>query len=1481
MKGDFSRKTFDRAKRYSGVLMQQGRVQLDADWNEQLAIGQHRTETETKDVIGLCGVPKDTDGFRLAPLRTAGSNVTTDLAIFPGRIYVDGLLCEAEAEQVAITGFTPTGATVARLSADGRAFKPGQWVEITADDGAPVARQITEVDVAQSALSFDDAPPNFTPDQRPSLRRLTTYLTQPDLPTPAHVTSPAEYGTGELSLPGEYYLAYLRVRRQHVTALEDPHIREKALGGPDTTTRIKNVWQVELLPVAIPDDGGINCETPFPEWIELTTPPSGTMNARTSPAAIPSDPCLLPPGAGYRRLENQLYRVEVQSGGARAAATFKWSRENGSVQTTITNVDGNIVTVADLGRDEVLGFAGGQWVELVDDESELQGTPRPLALINSIDLSSREITLDTDAASLAGKAGLRLRRWDQTGDAAGADGVAMAAGWLGLEGGIEVQFSEGTYRAGDYWLIPARTATADIEWPSDAGSPGTPLPQSPHGERQHYCRLALLRLGDSLVTIAEDCRDFFPPLTHVCAEDVCFDNSNCNLPYAETVQDALDALCGANDLRFHNKHLHGWGIVCGLQVNCGPNEFESPRRHVIVRSGYAIDCEGNDIIRKDDQPVNVFEMIQAYNEQNPNDPILQGDGEVCLILNTGGESPFALEPYDPAYKSWKSALEGTLFKDFFQDCLGNLIKFFKEELSPKPGEGSLFVSPTQKLITSLLNLLIQLINPTNGRYVYLSGEQNVEISSTEHTILKNFYEKLRGLLQSHTYCAMFDQATPFPVYPYSMYNGAESVPTYIPTIFGKGFHRRLRVHPGGRLAYTVGGSNRIHVYDLESNEMVDEFEYPIGNAIVRDVSFSPDGNQLYAVATVNNKESSFSAFDVVIKATTVKHTWRKKGILCDFLIVTLATAEDGKVYGVGRGRGLYRLHMEKAEPDAVPFGQTFNASGHLVLVRRGELQFAFATGRAPGQPPNQYDHVRRYNLLTANENPMILGLQIQGQSVVGQDDIAVAADDKVSKLYVVVNPPSFADDNHLIIFDNALGTSPPTQKFIGLAEKTRMRLAYNYPTQNLMITYADSYQVRLVGQNDQLAVGHRQAVQILPISIATTPDRKRVLVLNYASNTITSLLAERVSPNSFPPLEGVSGLAPYRDQILLAYVDLFGGLLQYLKDCLCDHFLVNCPECDEEDKIYLACISIRNQEVYQVCNFSRRKYVKSFPTVEYWLSLVPVIPLVGKFVEKFCCTILPEFFVGRYKASAAANQSAAPAENKFSSEAMYKIASVLQQTNFGNMFGDSLKKFAGVGGQLIGDWFECAFQRQEMPSGETGQEGNNLRGAASGMAYLSARGFERDPCNWCGNLLRYLCLPRDMEDDDRGETDGGETGGETSGEGGEVDFKQAAFSSDAAPTGQAAMVKGDSQTGGSAAAEEVKSLRREMAALREEFARTQGSYAGALAARDATIASLEATTRDLQANLAVIGELQEKINSLTPARPKPRPRAKKDDKSAR
>ncbi len=52
MSGDHTRFTFDPLKRYSGVLMQQGRVQLDSDWNEEIDILRRRMRTTALDTFG-------------------------------------------------------------------------------------------------------------------------------------------------------------------------------------------------------------------------------------------------------------------------------------------------------------------------------------------------------------------------------------------------------------------------------------------------------------------------------------------------------------------------------------------------------------------------------------------------------------------------------------------------------------------------------------------------------------------------------------------------------------------------------------------------------------------------------------------------------------------------------------------------------------------------------------------------------------------------------------------------------------------------------------------------------------------------------------------------------------------------------------------------------------------------------------------------------------------------------------------------------------------------------------------------------------------------------------------------------------------------------------------------------------------------------------------------------------------------------------
>jgi Family of unknown function (DUF6519) len=420
MKADISKDRFDATKHYSGVVMQQGRVQLDSDWNEQLGIERHLEKTLTCDVVGLTGAPVHQPGFQIA------SPDGKSLTVGKGRFYAGGWLCENE----------------------------------------------NTVDFRQQ--------PDF-----------------PNAPDPVAAMTAAQTTTA---------IVYLDVWQRHVTGIDDPGILEPALGGADTTTRLKTTWQVRLLPVKPANAGQLSCGDTASEWDALIASPTGKLSARAQPVAPTDSPCLLPPGAGYRRLENQLYRIEVHKPGADGTATFKWSRDNGSVVTAIDKVNGLELTVHDLGRDAVLGFASGQWVEVLDDAIELSGQPGALVQIDRVDEAARLVVLKTAPPAVDPARHAKLRRWDSAADAVIATPAANG-GFVALEEGVEVRFEAGTYRTGDYWLVPARTVTGNVEWPFAT-------PQRPAGVAHAYARLAVLTLaGNALGT--QDCRSLFAPIAEV------------------------------------------------------------------------------------------------------------------------------------------------------------------------------------------------------------------------------------------------------------------------------------------------------------------------------------------------------------------------------------------------------------------------------------------------------------------------------------------------------------------------------------------------------------------------------------------------------------------------------------------------------------------------------------------------------------------------------------------------------------------------------------------------------------------------------------------------------------------------------------------------------------------------------------------------------------------------------------------------------
>jgi nitrous oxidase accessory protein NosD len=492
MSGDYSRVRFDPRIDLSGVLMQQGRVQLDSDWNEWVAVLDRRLRAESVDTLGvhvtpgITGVavvsPQTPDAFKI---EAVGGNIS----IGRGRMYVDGLLAENHGG-----GAAEFDAVLAELR-------------------------------GKTSLA---------------------YNLQPYFPAPP-------------TLPGGGpHLAYLEVWQREATYLQQPNLVESAVG-VDTTTRQQTVWQVRLLA----NVGGANCTAPdatVAGWQALIAPSAGRMSIKVEGVPPDLDPCELPPSGGYRGLENQLYRVEIHDG-AVGAATFKWSRDNASVASNVVEIVSQTATstelkLASLGRDAVLRFNTGDWVEILDDRRELSGENGDPALRRGV---MRKISVDdakqtisfTPAlpANLVPGGGLdtldsrhtRVRRWDQKGtvrdannnvivnlDSAGSTGlipVPAAGVWVVLENGIKIQFgldpSGGGFHCGDYWVSAARTNDTSVETYTQA---------PPRGIHRHYARLSIVTFPDG----ETDCRVKWPPECGGCC--------TINVAPGENIQAAINSL---------------------------------------------------------------------------------------------------------------------------------------------------------------------------------------------------------------------------------------------------------------------------------------------------------------------------------------------------------------------------------------------------------------------------------------------------------------------------------------------------------------------------------------------------------------------------------------------------------------------------------------------------------------------------------------------------------------------------------------------------------------------------------------------------------------------------------------------------------------------------------------------------------------------------------------------------------------------------
>ncbi|NEO98505.1 MAG: hypothetical protein F6K58_07480, partial [Symploca sp. SIO2E9] len=396
MKGDFTRWTFDASKRYSSVRLQQGRVLLDADWNEQLDITAYREQTANKEIIGLNGVP-DLDSFAVG---FNGEQIT----LKKGLCYVEGVLCE---------------------------------------------------NLEDYQLDITEVP-----------------------------------GIEE----GKDYLVYLEVWQHHITAIEDEQLLEKALGGPDTTTRTQTYWRLKAKGL-----GGKK------EWRQVWKKFLEDNDKDKEKRKLKVD-------ISQGNLSNDLYRVEIHKDENNSEkTTFKWARNNASMVAKLNKPLAaqkvNIKTNNQFQPEE------GNWIEITAEDFVKTGKPGLFLMVDAV----QDNVLSINPDSWSGNENLiqEINNFFNNGNIItvriwGAEAKDIPTeDFIDLENGLKVCFSgEGKYRTGDYWLIPTRSPR-NVEWPEDE--------KKTDGIVYHYCPLAIVS-NNGRWTAKQDCREVFPALTEMARE---------------------------------------------------------------------------------------------------------------------------------------------------------------------------------------------------------------------------------------------------------------------------------------------------------------------------------------------------------------------------------------------------------------------------------------------------------------------------------------------------------------------------------------------------------------------------------------------------------------------------------------------------------------------------------------------------------------------------------------------------------------------------------------------------------------------------------------------------------------------------------------------------------------------------------------------------------------------------------------------------
>ena len=479
-RGDFTRDTFDAAKQYSRVFMQQGRVSIDADWNEQISISNHYQRMFTSAVIGPHAAPWNCPSdFMLKLLDNKQFQVNR------GIYFVNGLMCVNDNREY-------TGDLAKLLQCEDHDLELGSYV-IYLDAWESHVTYIDDDGIREQALGGADTATRAQINWKIRARKISEFG---DLSSILHFdTNGSPTGIDQAG-----FLTLIRDEMKpgkgRMLARGKPARKDSDLCSSDSSVGYRGkenqLYRVEIC------RGGKD---------EVTFKWSRENSAIMFPIrSISNDTIMLEHlGRDICACLKVNDWVEVIAGGQDCHGDQCVLYQVVSINEEKYSISLNHNVVGDFDDTALEKAHLRRWDHSEGDE---KGIPLNQALSEWYELEDGvEIAfarnpseVPTDSASekvhLEEQAKMRER---ENADRESAE-----------------QDKKVAYQPGDYWLIPARSTSNSIEWPMKSGKPE---PLAPHGVVHHYAPLRLIVRDDGEEKVNLDTRRVISQNWHPVSKD--------------------------------------------------------------------------------------------------------------------------------------------------------------------------------------------------------------------------------------------------------------------------------------------------------------------------------------------------------------------------------------------------------------------------------------------------------------------------------------------------------------------------------------------------------------------------------------------------------------------------------------------------------------------------------------------------------------------------------------------------------------------------------------------------------------------------------------------------------------------------------------------------------------------------------------------------------------------------------------------------